>query len=148
MAALRGITTTVLEPPALKTLELVEYEAWVTIHLPNYYRLAKGDDRLPLEEVLMDRVFARVCTLLKKTKQEFAQIGVTTALPRGDDDLKLALLDSVVCPFTDQLEAIISLRLIKMSPSGDSLTSFMEYNDKFRFWNRIVWQLHYLDIHS
>ena len=127
MAGLRSITTTVLEPPALKTLELVEYEAWCTIHLPNYYRLAKGDDRLPLEELLMEKVFTRVCTLLKKTKQEFAQIGVTTTLLRGDDELKFKLLDSVVCPFTDQLEAIISLRLIKMSPSGDSLTAFMDY---------------------
>ena len=99
MAALRSITTTVLEPPALKTLELVEYEAWVLIHLPNYYRLAKGDDRLPLEELLMESVFARVRQLLKKTKLEFATIGVTASLPR------------VVCPFTDQFEAIISLRL-------------------------------------
>ena len=96
MAGLRSITTTVLEPPALKTLELVEYEAWCTIHLPNYYRLAKGDDRLPLEELLMESVFARVCKLLKLTKLEFAAIGVTTALPRGDDDLKFAQLDSVV----------------------------------------------------
>jgi hypothetical protein len=87
MAALRSITTTVLEPPALKTLELVEYEAWVLIHLPDYYRLVKGADRLPLEELLMEDVFARVCKLLEKTKLEFAAIGVTATLPRGDDDL-------------------------------------------------------------
>jgi hypothetical protein len=25
-----------------------------------------------------------------------------------------------------------------MSPSGDSLTSFMDYNERFQFWNRIA----------
>ena len=65
MAGLRSITTTVLEPPALKTLELVEYEAWCLIHLPSYYRLAKGDDRLPLEELQLFHLRNHLCELLR-----------------------------------------------------------------------------------
>jgi hypothetical protein len=138
MAAFRAMTTTVLEPTVLKTIELEEYESWVLNQLPEYYRLAKGDDRLPLEDLIDSDLLECICVDLGITTDEFNAIGKTAALPRGDDKLKFAQLDRAVCPFLDQHAALVAIRKIKMSPTGPLITSFMQYNKRFKFWIRIV----------
>ena len=138
MAAFRSLTTTVLEPTILKTLELEDYESWALTQLPEYYRLAKGDDRLPLEDLIDSDLLECICVDLGITTDEFNAIGKTTAQPRGDDKLKFAEIDRVVCPFLDQHEALVAIRKIKMSPTGPLNTSFMAYNKRFKFWIRIV----------
>jgi hypothetical protein len=138
MAAFRTMTTTVLEPTILKTIELEDYESWALTQLPEYYRLAKGDDRLPLEELIDSELLDCIYDDLGITTDAFAALGVTSALPKGDDSLKFAEIDRVVCPLMDQHDALVAIRKIKISPTGYYLTSSMAYNKKFKFWIRLV----------
>jgi hypothetical protein len=138
MAAFRSLTTTVLEPTILKTLELEDYESWVLTQIPEYYRFAKGADRLPLEELIDSDLLDCICVDLGITRDEFTALGKTATLPGGDDNLKFAEIDRVICPFLDQHEALVAIRKVKMSPTGHYLTAFMEYNKRFKFWIRLV----------
>ena len=79
MAASRSLTTTVLEPTILKTIELEDYGSWALTQLPEYYRLAKGNDRLPLEELIDSELLENICDELNITTDAFAALGVTAA---------------------------------------------------------------------
>ena len=65
--------------------------------------MAKGDDRLPLEELIDSELLECICDDLGITTDAFAALGVTSALPRGDDKLKFTEINRFVCPFSNSI---------------------------------------------
>ena len=128
MAALRTLTTTVLEPPLLSSLSLISFKKWTTDLLPNYYRLAKAD-KLPVEELLELPVLETICTLLGIT------IAAFTAL--ADDDAKFAQLIRVICPYSDPSDCLTALRRVVMPSGGDLLDAWISYRKEFEFYTSL-----------
>jgi len=111
------MTTTVLAFPILKTLELEDCESWALTQLPEYYRLAKGDDRLPLEELIGSEILECICDYFFITTDAFAALGVTASLPRGDDKLKFAKITRFVCPFSNSIRKQTRLNQFIAAPT-------------------------------
>jgi hypothetical protein len=122
MAALRTMTTTVLEPPMLTSMDLASYRKWSLKQLPAYWSIAKTD-RLPIEDLISYEIAPVFFACLNITDVQFAAL--------ADDEAKLKALRRVFNPHTDPASVLGDLKKIKMSPHGQVVVAWSNYKMEF-----------------
>ena len=129
MATLRSITTTVLDPPMLRSTELISFKNWSLNLYPEYKRIAKTD-ALPIEDLIALKIRNGLLAQLKLTEAAFAAL--------SSDEEKLKQISRVVNPFSEPSAALLAIKKIKMKESGHMLDNYFQYVDEFKWLIKIV----------